>query len=63
VHALRSNTEALQEQLKSLVRIEEQITMLLKSEIDTIVRSKVQELITGLVRQEADKEIRTRLDD
>jgi len=61
LQALNSNTGAVQQQSLSLVRIDEQITMLLKNEVDNIVQMKVQQIFTGLIRAEADSRIEQEL--
>jgi hypothetical protein len=61
LQSLRSSAEATQQQLKSLNRIDEQITMLLKNEVDNIVQTKVQEIFSTLIRREADQRIEQRL--
>jgi len=55
LQAIRSNTEALQQQQKSLDHIDEQITTLLRNEVDSIVQAKVQQLFSELVRRETDR--------
>jgi hypothetical protein len=61
LQTLRTTADATQQQLKSLTRIDEQITMLLKNEVDNIVKMKVQEIFTNLIRREADRRIEERL--
>ena len=61
VQTLQSGAETTQQQLKSLTRIDEQITILLKNEVDNIVKMKVQEIFTSLIRKEADRRIEERL--
>ncbi len=61
LQSLRSSAEAAQQQLKSLNRIDEQITMLLKNEVNNIVQLKVQEIFSTLIRREADQRIEQRL--
>ena len=61
VSTLQSGAEVTQQQLDSLTRIDEPITMLLRNEVDTIVKMKVQEIFTHLIRQEADRRIDERL--
>jgi hypothetical protein len=61
LQTLRSSAEATQQQLKSLTRIDEQITMLLKNEVDNIVQVKVQEIFTSLITREADRRIEHQL--
>lgn len=57
LEALTTNTNAVQQQAGSLTRIDEQITILLKNEVDNIVQMKVQQIFTGLIRAEADRRI------
>jgi len=57
MQALRSSAEATQQQLRSLTHIDEQITMLLKNELDNIVQAKVQEIFGALIRWDADRRI------
>ena len=61
LQTLQTTAETTQQQLKSLTRIDEQITMLLKNEVDNIVKTKVQEIFTNLIRREADRRIDERL--
>jgi hypothetical protein len=59
--ALNSNTGAVQQQSQSLARIDEQITLLLKNEVDNIVQMKVHQIFTGLIRAEAENRIEQEL--
>ena len=61
LRALRRSGEATEQQVISLQRIDEQITMLLKNEIDNIVQAKVQEIFNGLIRLETEKKTDQRL--
>ena len=61
LQSLRSSAEVTQQQLKSLNRIDEQINILLKNEVDNIVQMKVQEIFSKLIRREADQRIEQRL--
>lgn len=61
LQALTTNTNAVQQQAGSLTRIDEQITILLKNEVDNIVQMKVHQIFTGLIRAEADRRIEQEL--
>ena len=61
LQTLHGSAEATHQQLKSLMRIDEQITMLLKNEVNNIVRMKVQEIFTSLIKSEADRRIEQQL--
>ena len=62
LQSLQKSADATQQQLHALNRIDEQITLLLKEEVDTIVKAKMQEIFSTIVRKNVDTKLNQRLD-